>query len=295
MTAQPIAPMSAPVTTAVLLLSCADQPGLVHAVAEFVLRVGGNIVHAEQHVDHEAGVFFQRVEFTTDSSTVTRAELAAAFAPVARRFGMTVQLHFGDERPRLALLASREVHCLADLLGRWRSGELPAQVAVVISNHPDHAALAEFNRVPFFHLPVDDATRTTQERQLVQVLRDHEVETVVLARYMQILGPAVLAAYPQQIINIHHSFLPAFVGARPYHQAQARGVKIIGATAHYATADLDEGPIIAQDVVPVSHRDSVADLIGKGRDLETVVLARAVRAHVERRSLVFGNKTIVFG
>ena len=282
-------------TTAVLLLSCADQPGLVHGVAEFVLRVGGNIVHAEQHVDHEAAVFFQRVEFTVDDGTVTRDELAAAFGPVARRFGMTVRLHFTDERPRLALLASREVHCLADLLGRWRSGELPAQVAMVVSNHPDHAELAEFNRVPFFHLPVDAANRAEQERRLVELLRAHQVETVVLARYMQVLGPLVLDAYPQQIINIHHSFLPAFVGARPYHQAQARGVKLIGATAHYATAHLDEGPIIAQDVVSVSHRDSVADLVGKGRDLETVVLARAVRAHVERRSLVFGNKTIVFG
>ena len=282
-------------TTAVLLLSCADQPGLVHGVAEFVLRVGGNIVHAEQHVDHEAAVFFQRVEFTVDDTTLTRDELAAAFDPVARHFGMRVRLHFTDERPRLALLASREVHCLADLLGRWRSGELPAHVALVISNHPDHAALAEFNRVPFVHLPVDAANRDMQERQLLRLLRAHQVETVVLARYMQILGPLVLDAYPQQIINIHHSFLPAFVGARPYHQAQARGVKLIGATAHYATAQLDEGPIIAQDVTSVSHRDSVADLIGKGRDLETVVLARAVRAHVERRSLVFGNKTIVFG
>jgi formyltetrahydrofolate deformylase len=283
------------VTTAVLLLSCADQPGLVHGVADFVLRVGGNIVHAEQHVDPEAGIFFQRVEFTVDDTTLTREELGELFAPVARRFGMQVRLHFTDERPRLALLASREVHCLADLLGRWRTGELPAQISVVVSNHPDHADLAAFNRVPFFHVPVDQNSRGAQEQRLLGLLRGYDVETVVLARYMQILGASVLDAFPAQIINIHHSFLPAFVGAKPYHRAQARGVKLIGATAHYATAELDEGPIIAQDVVAVSHRDSVADLVGKGRDLETVVLARAVRAHVERRTLVFGNKTIVFG
>jgi formyltetrahydrofolate deformylase len=283
------------VTTAVLLLSCADQRGLVHGVAEFVLRVGGNIVHAEQHVDKEAGIFFQRVEFTVDDAMLTRAELGEAFVPVAQRFGMKVRLHFTDERPRLALLASREVHCLADLLGRWRSGELPAQISVVVSNHPDHADLAAFTGVPFFHLPVDQNNRGGQDQRLLGLLRGYDVETVVLARYMQILGPSVLDAFPSQIINIHHSFLPAFIGAKPYHQAQARGVKLIGATAHYATADLDEGPIIAQDVATVSHRDSVADLVGKGRDLETVVLARAVRAHVERRSLVFGNKTIVFG
>jgi formyltetrahydrofolate deformylase len=277
------------------LLSCPDQPGLVHGVAEFVLRIDGNILHAEQHVDREAGIFFQRVEFDFDEARIARESLRAEFDPVAGRFGMDVTLRFADERPRIALLASREPHCLADLLGRWRSGELPAEVAVVVSNHSDHAALAEFSGVPFVHLPVTPDTKPEQERRLVEVLREADVETVVLARYMQILGPTVLDAYPSRIINIHHSFLPAFVGARPYHQAQHRGVKLVGATAHYATADLDEGPIIAQDVVSVSHRDSVADLIRKGRDLETVVLARAVRAHVEHRTLVFGNKTIVFG
>jgi formyltetrahydrofolate deformylase len=283
------------VPTAVLLLSCPDAPGLVHGVAEFVLSVDGNILHAEQHVDHEAGVFFQRVEFDVDETRMSRAELGSAFAPVAARFGMDVALRFADERPRIAVLASREPHCLGDLLGRWRSGELPAEITVVVSNHAEHAALAEFSGVPFFHLPITSQNKPDQERRLVGLLRGFDVEAVVLARYMQVLTPTVLDAYPSQIINIHHSFLPAFVGARPYHQAQERGVKLIGATAHYATLDLDEGPIIAQDVVAVSHRDSVEDLVRKGRDLETVVLARAVRAHVEHRTLVFGNKTIVFG
>jgi formyltetrahydrofolate deformylase len=267
---------------------------LVHAVAEFVLTHGGNVLHAEQHIDREAGVFFQRVEFDLSTATLDQADVAAAFQPIAARFGMDVSVRFSDERPRIALLASREPHCLGDLLGRWRSGELPAEVAVVISNHADNAAITAFSGAPFLHLPVTPDTRAAQEAALVETLQGYDVELVVLARYMQVLGPAVLDAYPAQIINIHHSFLPAFVGAKPYHQAQQRGVKLIGATAHYATADLDEGPIITQDVAAVTHRDSIDDLVRKGRDLETVVLARAVRAHVEHRTLVFGNKTIVF-
>jgi formyltetrahydrofolate deformylase len=267
----------------------------VHAVAEFVLTHGGNVLHAEQHIDREAGVFFQRVEFDLTPATLARADVAAAFAPVAAKLGMDVSVRFADERPRIALLASREAHCLGDLLGRWRSGELPADVAVVISNHAENAAIAQFSGVPFHHVPVTPDTRAAQETALVEALRGYDVELVVLARYMQVLGPAVLDTYPARIINIHHSFLPAFVGAKPYHQAQQRGVKLIGATAHYATAELDQGPIIAQDVAAVTHRDSIDDLVRKGRDLETVVLARAVRAHVEHRTLVFGNKTIVFG
>jgi formyltetrahydrofolate deformylase len=260
-----------------------------------VLRAQGNVLHAEQHVDHEAGIFFQRVEFELADSVLGRADLAAAFAPVAERFGMDVRVRFTDDRPRVAVLASQQEHCLADLLGRWRSGELAAEIVAVISNHPDHAALAEFSGVPYHHLSVTPEARGEQEARLVELLRAYDVELVVLARYMQVLGPAVLDAFPMRIVNIHHSFLPAFMGAKPYHQAQHRGVKLIGATAHYASADLDEGPIIAQDVAAVSHRDSVGDLVRKGRDLETVVLARAVRAHVEHRTLVFGNKTIVFG
>jgi formyltetrahydrofolate deformylase len=258
-----------------------------------VLSLGGNIVHAEQHIDVESGVFFQRVEF--EAEDLDTARIAAAFAPVAARFGMAVQVRRSDERPKVAVLVSRQSHCLTDLLARWRSGELPADLVAVISNHPDHAGLAEFHGLAYYHLPVAADTRAEQETAMLETLAAHEVELVVLARYMQILSRRVLDAYPARIINIHHSFLPAFVGARPYHQAQQRGVKLIGATAHYATADLDEGPIIAQDVTPVSHRDAVADLVRKGRDLETVVLARAVRAHLEHRTLVYGNKTIVFG
>jgi formyltetrahydrofolate deformylase len=281
------------VSTAVLLISCRDQPGLVHAVAEFVLAQGGNIVHAEQHIDIGSGVFFQRVEF--QATGLDASSLAAAFQPVADRFAMSVQARMSDDRPRIALLASTQAHCLSDLLTRWRSGELPAEVVAVVSNHPDHADLAAFHGVDFHHLPVTPQTREEQESALLDVLADYRTELVVLARYMQVLGPRVLDAFGSRVINIHHSFLPAFIGARPYHQAQQRGVKLIGATAHYATAELDEGPIIAQDVTPVSHRDAVDDLIRKGRDLEKVVLARAVRAHVEHRTLVYGNKTIVFG
>jgi formyltetrahydrofolate deformylase len=241
----------------VLLLSCPDQPGLVHAVAEFVLTVGGNIVHAEQHVDPETSVFFQRVEFDASSDALPRDEVGERFADVASRFGMRVDIRFVDDRPRIAVLASREVHCLADLLARWRAGEISAEIVTVISNHPDHAALAEFSGVPFHYLPVTPDTKAEQELQIRNLLHASEVELVVLARYMQILGRTLLSTYPARIINIHHSFLPAFTGARPYHQAQRRGVKLIGATAHYVTADLDEGPIIGQDVTPVSHRDSV--------------------------------------
>ncbi|MCW2604221.1 MAG: Formyltetrahydrofolate deformylase [Pseudonocardiales bacterium] len=282
-------------TSAVLLLSCPDQRGLVHAVAQFVLEHGGNVINAEQHVDHEAGVFFQRVEFDLDGGDLSRDDVGGAFAPIAERFGMSVSVRFSDDRPRLAILASREPHCLADLLARYTAGELPGDIVAILSNHPDHAALAAFHGVPYHHLPVTPESKASQEAEIVGILRGYDVELVVMARYMQILTPTILGAFPMRIINIHHSFLPAFVGARPYHQAQARGVKLIGATAHYATADLDEGPIIAQDVTPVSHRDTVGDLIRKGRDQETLVLARAVRAHLEHKTLAFGNKTVVFG
>ena len=281
-------------TTATLLISCPDQPGLVHAVAEFVLGIHGNVVHAEQHVDTEAGVFFQRVEFDLDGATVGRDQLAQAFAPTAERFAMDVKVHFSDERPRVAILASKQEHCLADLLARWHSGELAAEIVAVISNHPDHAALAAFHKVPYHHIAVSPQTRAAAYAQMTEVLLGYDTQLVVMARYMQILDETVLDHFPSRVINIHHSFLPAFAGARPYHQAQKRGVKLIGATAHYATRDLDEGPIIAQEVTAVSHRDSVTDLVRKGRDLEVVTLARAVRAHVEHRTLVFGNKTIVF-
>ena len=281
--------------TGVLLLSCPDQRGVVAAVADFIASHNGNIVHAEQHTDDVEKVFFQRVEFEIDGFDIPRERILESFSPVSDRFGMQVQLRFTDVRPRVAIMASKQSHCLFDLLTRWRSGELPADVVAVIDNHPDHADLVQHMGVPYFHLPVTPDTKATQEKQVLDTLAAHRVDLVILARYMQILSPTLVDAYPARIINIHHSFLPAFIGANPYRQAHDRGVKIIGATAHYVTADLDEGPILDQEVTRVTHRDSVADLTRKGRDLETIVLARAVRAHLEHRVLVYGRKTVVFG
>jgi formyltetrahydrofolate deformylase len=280
--------------TAVLLISCADQKGLVAAVSDFLYRHGGNIVHADQHTDREEGVFLQRVEWELDGFALAREDIADAFRPVAERFGMTWSLHFSDETPRVAILVSKMHHCLYDLLARWRLGELRCEVPVIISNHPDAAPIAAEFGVAFAHLPVTPETRDEQEAAIIDLLVAHRIEVVVLARYMQVLSDGFVRRYPERIINIHHSFLPAFAGARPYHQAHERGVKIIGATAHYATPELDQGPIIDQDVARVSHRDSVADLIRKGRDLEKVVLARAVDLHLRRRIVVYGNKTVVF-
>ena len=281
--------------TGVLLLSCPDQRGVVAAVADFIAQHGGNIVHAEQHTDDVEKVFFQRVEFELDGFALERDRILPTFATVSSRFDMTVDLRFTDQRPRVAILASRQSHCLFDLLGRWRSGELPATIDVVIDNHPDHADLVEHMGVPYVHLPVTPDTKQQQEQQVLDELRNRSIDLVVLARYMQILSPKLVEAYRSRIINIHHSFLPAFIGANPYRQAHDRGVKIIGATAHYVTEELDEGPILDQEVTRVTHRDSVADLTRKGRDLETIVLARAVRAHLEHRVLVYGRKTVVFG
>jgi formyltetrahydrofolate deformylase len=280
-------------TTAVLLITAPDRPGLVAAVADFVARNGGNIVHADQHTDAEAGIFFQRVEFSLDGFALARDEIAPAFAAVAGERAMRFEVRFSDDVARVALLASRDPHCLVDLLARWRAGELSADIRLVISNHPDHADTAAFYGVPYHHLPVD-GDKVAQEAKVRALLRTDQIDLVVLARYMQILSDEFVQEHPNRIINIHHSFLPAFIGARPYHQAHARGVKLIGVTAHYATAQLDEGPIIEQDVVRISHRDNVGELIRKGRDLEKVALARAIRHHLEHRILVYGNKTVVF-
>lgn len=281
--------------TAILLLSCRDRPGLTAAVSDFVFRHGGNIVRAEQHVDPADDVFFQRVEFDLDHFQLSRPALPQVFAPLAEQFGMAWDVRFSDERTRIAILVSRQSHCLDDLLARWHTGDLGAvDIPVVISNHPDHAERVAFMGPRYEHLPVTADTRAVQEAAVLALLSEHRIDLVVLARYMQILSADFIARGPADVINIHHSFLPAFVGARPYHQAHDRGVKIIGATAHYATADLDEGPIIEQDVMHVSHRDSVDDLVRKGRDLERTVLARGVRAHLEHRVLRRGRKTVVF-
>jgi formyltetrahydrofolate deformylase len=283
-----------PRPTARLLLSAPDRPGLVAAIADFIYRHGGDVTQADQHNDEEEGMFFQRVEFRLDGFDIGRHQLPEALSEVADPLGMTWTVRFSDEERRVAVLVSRQPHCLVDLLGRWYAHELPGAPVLVASNHADHAELVSRSGLPYHHLPVSAGTRPAQEAALVQLLEAAEVELVVLARYMQILSAAVVDRYPARIINIHHSFLPAFSGGQPYHQAHARGVKIIGATAHYATVDLDEGPIIEQGTAPVSHRDGVADLARTGRDLETVVLARAVRAHLSDRILVHGHKTIVF-
>ncbi len=278
--------------TATLLITCPDRPGLVAAVATFLANRDANIVHADQHVDRSSELFVQRVEFTADGHDL--AALADDFSKVADRHDMTWRLHTSDGRPRVAVLASREPHCLVDLLGRWEAGSLPGSPELVVSNHPDHAGIVGHYGLPYHHLPVSPDTKANQETALLDLLADARIDLVILARYMQILSPAVVDAGAGRIINIHHSFLPAFAGGRPYHQAHDRGVKVIGATAHYVTADLDEGPIIDQDVTRVSHRDTVDDLIRKGQDLEKVVLARAVRLHLERRVLIVGGKTVVF-
>lgn len=290
-----VSPVSSVSPTAVLLLSCPDRKGVVAAVADFIAVHDGNIVHAEQHTDQVEGAFFQRVEFELDGFSMSRDQIAEAFAPVQQRFDLQVDLRFNDVRSRTALMVSRQAHCLYDLLSRWHTGELPTDLAVVVGNHADHADICRHMGVPFVHLPVTPDTKTDQERRVLEVFAEHRVDQIVLARYMQILSPQLVNAYPNRIINIHHSFLPAFIGANPYRQAHDRGVKLIGATAHYVTADLDEGPIIDQETVRVSHRDDVPMLTRKGRDLETIVLARAVRAHLDHRVLVYGRKTVVFG
>jgi formyltetrahydrofolate deformylase len=278
----------------VLLLSCPDQQGIVAAVAGFIAERGGNIVHAEQHTDFEERIFFQRVEFELAGLSIARNEIAVEFQPIAARFAMNVNMCFTDDTQRVGVLVSKNAHCLQDLLYRWRSGELAAEIPVVISNHPDHAELVEFQGAKYVHLPVTEGDGASQEAEVLACLEEHEIDLVVLARYMRILSAGFVGKYRNCIINIHHSFLPAFAGAKPYHQASQRGVKVIGATAHYATEALDEGPIIEQDVVRVTHRDAVGDLIRKGRDLEKLVLSRAVLAHLEHRVLPYANRTVVF-
>ena len=281
--------------TASFLLTCPDRSGIVAAVAQFVADYNGNIVHAEQHRDPEAGVFFQRVEFSLEGFGLDRAEIAPAFGAVAKKFGMKTSLRFSDEVAKVAVLCSKQGHCLHDLLGRWHMGEMPGKCEFVASNHPDFQDLCGGMGVKFHHLPVSSKSKQAQEAQLLDLLAESGTELVVMARYMQILSEDFLAGFSGKVINIHHSFLPAFPGAKPYHQAFERGVKVVGVTAHYATAELDEGPIIAQDVVAVDHRDTVKDLAQKGRDLEMVVLARAVKAHLQHKVLAYNNKTVVFG
>ena len=279
---------------AVLLLQCTDRPGIVAAVGAFVAESGSNVIEADQHSDPAAGLFLQRVEFEVDSGLDT---LLDRFAPIAREFAMDWSLRDLGARPRVAVLASRQGHCLGDLLLRDALGELPGELVLVASNHATHAPLVERFDVPFRHLAVSDTTpeaRASQEQQLGALLDKTAPDVVVLARYMRVLPPWLVTSWDGRMINIHHSFLPSFAGARPYAQAHERGVKVIGATAHYVTAELDEGPIIAQQVLPVSHRDDPNRLERRGRDLEAVVLAEALRLHLEHRVIVYGRRTAVF-
>jgi len=280
--------------TAILLITCPDQKGLVATIADFVFRHNGNILHADEHGDDTSNLFLMRVEFDPAQFDFDLPEFGKRFSPIAEKFGMTWRLAQSNYRPRMAILASKYDHCLVDLLYRQKSGELACEIPVIISNHPDNQAVADFYRIPYFVVPVSSPDKRVAEQKILSLLRQHSPDFIVLARYMQILSPQFVGEYPQRIINIHHSFLPAFVGARPYHQAVERGVKLIGATSHYVTEVLDDGPIIEQDLVRISHRDSLDDVLQKGRDLEKVVLSRAVRWHVENRILLYGKKTVVF-
>lgn len=277
-----------------LLISCPDTRGIIAAVANFVALHDGNILDADQHTDADHGEFFMRIEIDPAGFGLSARTFVGAWQPLADRFGMQWRVHWGDRRKRMVILVSKLDHCLQDLLWRWRTGELPVDIAMVISNHPDLGLAVEGSGLEFHHIPVDAATRDKSETAIRALIEDSAADFVVLARYMQVLSPAFVAAYPRRIINIHHSFLPAFAGSKPYHQAFERGVKIIGATSHYVTDVLDDGPIIAQSTLPVDHRDSVSDLIRKGRDLERSVLATAVRLQIQDRILVNRNKTIVF-
>ena len=283
-----------PKQTATLLISCPDQKGLVAGVANFVYRNGGNIVHAEQHIDAPESVFFHRVEWELDGFALEPSEIAPAFEEIAGRFGMSWQLHFSCERSRVAIFASRNDHCLLELLYLHRLGELAGDIVCVMSNHPDLEPLVKPTGVPFHVFPIAPDNKDAQEERELALLEEYGAELIVLARYMQVLTPRFVQAFPNRIINIHHSFLPAFIGKKPYHQAYERGVKLIGATSHYVTTQLDEGPIIEQDVCRVTHRDSLEDLILKGRNLERQVLGRSVRLHLLHRVLPYGRKTVVF-
>jgi len=286
--------MSSTRDSVVLLIHCKDRKGIVARVSGFIHDFGGNILDSDHHTDEETNDFLMRMEFATEGLQIPPDDIPVAFSTIAKVFEMRFEIHRTGHRTRVGMLVSKQDHCLADLLQRQKRDELHVDIPVIISNHETCASWAELFNIPFVVCPVTKETKAQQEQQVLSVLKKHRVEVVVMARYMQILSATFLAQVGCPVINIHHSFLPAFIGANPYRQAYDRGVKIIGATAHYATEDLDEGPIIEQDVIRVGHRDTVDDLVRKGRDLEEIVLARAVRRHIEHRVLVYGRKTVVF-
>jgi formyltetrahydrofolate deformylase len=282
--------------SAILLIHCPDKPGIVVTVTEFIYKNGGNILFLDQHVDSERGVFFMRVEWSLERFAIKREKIAEYFDTlVASRYEMTTRLYFTDAKVRMALFVSKMSHCFYDLLARYECGELNVEIPLIISNHTDLQNASERLGIEYHCISINKENKSAQEAKQKNLLAEHNIDFIVLARYMQVLSDDFVSDYPQRIINIHHSFLPAFPGGRPYHSAYERGVKIIGATSHYVTAELDAGPIIEQDVVHVSHRDTVEDMVRIGRDLEKIVLARAVRHHVHHDLLVYENRTVVFG
>ena len=282
-------------STATMLIHCPDEKGIILSVTNYISRNNGNIVDLDQHVDSEQKIFFMRVEWTLSDFNIPRENIGAHFgSEVAQKYQMQYTIHFRDEKIRMALMVSKMDHCFNDILSRYKSGEWNVEIPLIISNHPDMEETANRFGIPYHYIPVSKQTKVEQEKKQLQLLSDHNIDFVVLARYMQILSENFIKDYSNRIINIHHSFLPAFPGAKPYHSAHERGVKIIGATSHYVTKELDAGPIIAQSTANISHKDRVEDLVRKGRDIEKVVLSRAIWHHVNRRILSYGNRTIIF-
>jgi formyltetrahydrofolate deformylase len=278
-----------------LLIHCEDHKGIIATVTNFIVKVEGNITYLDQHVDVERNVFFMRLESELTNPSITLASIRADFQQtIATDFNMSWDLYNKEVKPKMALFVSKYNHCLYDILGRYSAGELNVEIPLILSNHMDLKPIADQFNIPFFHVPFTKDNKAEGEKQQIELLKKHEINFIVLARYMQIITPDLIALYENKIINIHHSFLPAFPGAKPYHSAFKRGVKIIGATSHYVTAELDEGPIIEQDITRVSHINSVDDFIMKGKDLERIVLARAIKLHAERKVMVYSNKTVVF-
>ncbi|MDC6362659.1 MULTISPECIES: formyltetrahydrofolate deformylase [Flavobacteriaceae] len=277
-----------------ILIHCPDQSGIIRSVTTFIHQQEGNVVYLDQHVDKQAGVFFMRLQSEFEKKIVLDDFKTEFGATLAKKFDMEWDAYLEGHKPKMAIFVSKYNHCLYDLLSRFNSGELLVDIPFILSNHQDLAYVAEQFKIPFYHVPVTKETKENAEAEQLKLLKEHQVDFIVLARYMQIISPRLIDAYPQKIINIHHSFLPAFVGAKPYHAAFERGVKIIGATSHYVTEDLDAGPIIEQDVTAVSHSHSIKDFIAKGRDLERIVLSRAVQLHVARKTMVYNNKTVIF-
>ena len=282
-------------TTAKLLLHCPDKPGILAEVTDFITINKGNIIYLDQYVDHVENIFFMRIEWELKDFLVPKEKIEDYFETLyGQKYDMIFRLYFSDVKPRMAIFVSKMSHCLFDMLARYTAGEWNVEIPLIISNHPDLQHVAERFGIPFHLFPITKETKEEQERKEMELLAQNNITFIVLARYMQVISEQMISAYPNKIINIHHSFLPAFVGARPYHAAFERGVKIIGATSHYVTTELDAGPIIEQDVVRITHKDSIEDLVNKGKDLEKIVLSRAVQKHIERKVLAYKNKTVIF-